>query len=136
MISYLFLFQNWAWAWNLRIDPPAWSMATETQIYLIFAFLLLPLARRVGVAGAALIALWAGLEIHRYFNAAYDYVYESYVGLFALGDTGRVHYFSIVPWADFAGSGCPGAPSPLSPGLAWPGSRSHPVSFGYRITSG
>ncbi len=101
IISHLFLFQNWSWKWAFRIDPPAWSVATESQIYLIFAFVLLPIARRVGVAGTALIALWAGLEIHWYFHAVYDYIYWSYVGLFSLGMLGASINFSAVPWAEF-----------------------------------
>ena len=102
LLSHLLLFQNWSWAWAYKIDPPVWSMATESQIYLIFAFVLLPLTRRVGVAGTAVLALWAGWEVHWYFSERYDYIYWSYVGFCSRSACWvRPSVFSAEPWAKF-----------------------------------
>ena len=97
--SHLLLVQNWSSAWFFKIDMPVWSVATEWQIYWIFALALLPLARRFGVLATAALALAQGLGVHLYYHGDYDLFYYSFIGLFAVGMVGAVVSFSGVSWA-------------------------------------
>ena len=74
------------------IDGPLWSVAVECQIYLIFAFVLLPVVRRFGIGAMVALAFAIGLlplaigivrqDTPRY---ALDDSCYWYIGLFALG---------------------------------------------------
>ena len=74
------------------IDGPLWSVAVECQIYLVFAFVLLPVVRRFGIGSMVAVAFAIGLlplaigtvrqDTPRY---ALDDSCYWYVGLFALG---------------------------------------------------
>ena len=96
--SHLLLFQNWSSAWFFKIDMPAWSVATEWQIYWIFALALLPLARRIGVLATAALALAQGVAVHLYWHGDYDLFYYSFIGLFAVGMACAVISFSDASW--------------------------------------
>lgn len=48
IISHLFLVHNLSFDWAYRINGPMWSVATEFQIYFLFAFAMLPLLRASG----------------------------------------------------------------------------------------
>jgi peptidoglycan/LPS O-acetylase OafA/YrhL len=67
----------------VRIDGPLWSVATEFQIYIVFALALIPLWRRFGVFAAALAGLAAGLALHAAFGL--DAARPWYIGLFGFG---------------------------------------------------
>lgn len=57
VVSHFVLVHNWSFAWAYRINGPMWSVATEWQIYFVFAALVLPLWRRFeGLA--TLIPVW------------------------------------------------------------------------------
>ena len=62
--SHLFLLHNLRSSWTGKIDPPMWSVATEWQIYFVFALFLLPLWRRFGNALTMLAAFGLGLAPH------------------------------------------------------------------------
>jgi peptidoglycan/LPS O-acetylase OafA/YrhL len=86
--SHLLLVQNWGPGWIYRIDPPAWTVATEWQIYLLFPALI-TLWRRAGPAATVAIAFglgWAiaglGLAVS---NPAMVRLCPWLLGLFALG---------------------------------------------------
>ena len=97
--SHLFLVQNWKPDWCFKIDPPSWSVATEAQIYLFFAFLFLPLSRGIGVVAMALVALGSSFALHWRYAGLYDQIYWSYIGLFAFGMVGAVVNFADARWA-------------------------------------
>lgn len=53
LLSHLLLIHNLDLSWIYQINGPAWSIATEWQLYFALPFLILPLWRRLGV-GAVL----------------------------------------------------------------------------------
>jgi peptidoglycan/LPS O-acetylase OafA/YrhL len=57
VVSHLLLVHNVSFDWAFRINGPLWSVATEWQIYFVFALLLLPLWRRTNSA-VAVVAAW------------------------------------------------------------------------------
>lgn len=48
VVSHLLVVHNWNTAWVNQINGPAWSVATEWQLYIFFPLVLLPLWRRFG----------------------------------------------------------------------------------------
>ncbi|MCU0570206.1 MAG: acyltransferase [Oculatellaceae cyanobacterium Prado106] len=81
---YLLFIQNF----NLHehtINGPAWAVATEGQIYIVFALLLLPLWRAfkpwVGIG----VAFGIGLLLHYAWGARWDWANPWFLGFFALG---------------------------------------------------
>ena len=88
VLSHLALVHNlWA-GWFFKIDPPAWSVATEWQIYLLFPALL-ALRRRAGSAATVAAGLafgWALAWLSVPFGQpALWMLCPWYVGLFAMG---------------------------------------------------
>lgn len=84
VISHLFLFHNFYPDWSSRIDYPMWSVATEWQIYLCFALVLLPVWRR---AGAVMTLLAAGVlgVIPHFISPKTDVGFFHYLFFFAFG---------------------------------------------------
>ncbi len=86
--SHLLLVQNWAPGSIYRIDPPAWTVATEWQIYLLFPALI-ALRRRVGSAATVAAAFGLGWAIAglgpAVANPAMVRLCPWLLGLFALG---------------------------------------------------
>ena len=99
IISHFLLVQNWNADWLFKIDMPAWSVAPEWQIYWLFPFALLPLARRFGVVLTMLLTVSLGLAIRFVFGRSYDFISYAYAGLFALGMLGATINFSKAKWA-------------------------------------
>lgn len=85
LLSHLFLVHNLNPEWFSGIDYPTWSVATEWQIYGLFAAVLLPLWRRVGPYVTLILALAFGLIIHRLFDWRFDGACPQFVGVFTLG---------------------------------------------------
>jgi peptidoglycan/LPS O-acetylase OafA/YrhL len=86
--SHLLLVQNWGPGWIYRIDPPAWTVATEWQIYLLFPALI-ALRGRAGSAATVAIAFGFGWVIAglgpAVANPAMVRLCPWLLGLFALG---------------------------------------------------
>ena len=82
--SHLFVVHNLSNAWATVIDPPMWSVATEWQIYFIFALLLLPIWRRFGNFVLLPFGVALGLAITFVFPAM-KFASFWYIGLFAFG---------------------------------------------------
>ncbi len=82
VIAHVLLIQNLSMEWIYRIDPPMWSVATEWQIYFLFPFLLLPLARRFGYLAPVLAGLAIGFAVVPFGLAIARFWF---VGLFAMG---------------------------------------------------
>jgi peptidoglycan/LPS O-acetylase OafA/YrhL len=91
--SHLLLVHNLDYHWIFKIDPPAWSVATEWQIYLAFPALVALWRRHgVGVAVAAAFAAGGGVAALSDVvgNPALIQLCPWYAGLFALGMAGAV----------------------------------------------
>lgn len=87
LISHVFLVHNLKFEWTFRINGPMWSVATEWQIYFIFALLMLPLARRAGmlvtVALAWILTSWTVFVLPD--DVSLFWASPWFVGSFALG---------------------------------------------------
>ena len=96
VLSHLFLLHNLSPAWIQQIDIPMWSVATEWQIYFVFALLLLPIWRRMGIWPTVAIAFIIGLAPHYLMKhpEMLDPARFWYIGLFTLGMAGAVVNFS------------------------------------------
>ncbi len=92
ILSHLGLFHNLSPAWCYKIVPPMWSVATESQIYLLFPVLLLPLFRHCGGIVTTLLASALGIAIHLTFGRHLGWVCPWYLGLFAMGMTAALVY--------------------------------------------
>lgn len=85
LVTHALLIHNLIYGTSEYLNGPLWSVGLETQIYVVFALLLVPLWRRAGVwvqLGAALIA---GLLPHFVLHGALDWTCPWFLGLFALG---------------------------------------------------
>jgi peptidoglycan/LPS O-acetylase OafA/YrhL len=60
VVSHLLLLHNLRFGWAYRINGPMWSVATEWQIYFIFAAALLPLYRRFGAVVTCVVGWVVG----------------------------------------------------------------------------
>jgi peptidoglycan/LPS O-acetylase OafA/YrhL len=87
ILSHIFLVHNLFPSWCQSINGPMWSVALESQIYLFFPLLLLPLWRRKGigwsVAAALALGLAPGLLLPQSANLSWTYPW--YICLFAFG---------------------------------------------------
>ncbi len=97
IFSHLLLIHNFNYFWMHKIDYPMWSVATEWQIYFVFALVLLPVWRRFGLAASVITAMVIGLIPHWVSNGTVDMACFEFVGLFALGMAGAVISFSTEP---------------------------------------
>jgi len=114
IISHLFLFHNVKFDWAYRINGPMWSVATEWQIYFVFALALLPLYRVSGWLVTLLVAWFVGCLPHFLLppDESFYWACPWFLGSFALGMAGAVICFtpryegswlrSKVPWGYLA----------------------------------
>jgi len=84
VISHLLVVHNFSPEWIYQVDGPAWSVATEWQIYFAMPFLLLPLWRRFGAWVALAVAVTVGWAIH-FTLPILDGAHFWFLGLFAMG---------------------------------------------------
>ncbi len=106
--AHAFLYHNLTKSWEFHNNGAFWSVATEWQIYFVFALLLLPVWRRFGGGVTAVIALALSLGPHYLLPTAHnmDCACFWYIALFALGMLGADALFSSrrkgwverVPW--------------------------------------
>lgn len=61
MLAHVFLLHNLSEEWVGSINPVLWSLSTEWWVYFVFAFVLLPLWRRHGIATAVCLSILIGL---------------------------------------------------------------------------
>jgi peptidoglycan/LPS O-acetylase OafA/YrhL len=96
VISHLALFHNLSFDWVYRINGPMWSVATEWQIYFVFALLLLPFWRKVGgVAGVSTAWILGALPFYVLpRDENFFWACPWFVGSFALGMWGAVIGFA------------------------------------------
>ncbi len=84
VVAHLFVVHNFSRAAEIAVDPPAWSVATEWQLYLLMPLILLPLWRAFGGWVALPSAIAAGVALHHWFPGL-DSAHPWYLGLFAMG---------------------------------------------------
>jgi peptidoglycan/LPS O-acetylase OafA/YrhL len=82
VLTHLLLVHNLGGDAN-RIDGPMWSVATEFQIYFVFALAMIALWRLVGVEAAAAVGLVAGMVLQKVLDL--DGAHPWYIGLFGFG---------------------------------------------------
>jgi peptidoglycan/LPS O-acetylase OafA/YrhL len=89
--SHLLVAHNVRPEWSHSIDPPMWSVATEWQIYFVFAMVLLPVWRMCGNLITLALALLLGCLPRILWPAySFDWAHPWYVFLFAMGMTAAV----------------------------------------------
>ena len=89
VLAHLTLVYNWHPDWVSAFNWPLWSVAAEVQIYVLFAFLLLPIWKRFGNIGAVLVAWVLGtcpLIISPHWNLQWTAPWMA--GAFAFGMAG------------------------------------------------
>jgi peptidoglycan/LPS O-acetylase OafA/YrhL len=88
VLSHLFLIHNLNMAWYQAIDAPMWSVATEFQIYFVFALILLPVWRRVGTVPVTICAFVLGLSpllLGKLHLPTFFWASPWFLGLFGFG---------------------------------------------------
>ena len=107
ILSHLALLHNINPAWEDKINPPFWSVATEWQIYFIFPLVLLPVWKRFGNLAAVWVALAIGLILDPFYVHASSSPYPIYVELFACGMVAATINFPVARKVDVRISGLP-----------------------------
>ncbi len=97
ILSHLLLIHNLNDKWLLKIDYPMWSVATEWQIYFVFALILLPLWRSFGLTTTLITATLLGIAPHWLFRGRLDGAHFEFIGLFAYGMAAAIISFSKEP---------------------------------------
>jgi peptidoglycan/LPS O-acetylase OafA/YrhL len=85
LLAHALLIHNLSRELITYINPPMWSIGLECQIYVVFALLLVPVWRRLGVFSQLGTALIVGLAPHFLLHGALDETYPWFVALFAVG---------------------------------------------------
>jgi len=77
ILSHLFMVHNLSPKWELKINGVYWSIGLEWQIYFVFALVLLPICRRIGIVPSVIASI--GLGLIPWYKSAF------YITLFGLG---------------------------------------------------
>ncbi|MDF5727316.1 MAG: acyltransferase family protein [Rhizonema sp. PD38] len=97
LIIYFLLLQNFVLDIN-NINGPTWTVAVEWQIYFVFAILLIPIWRRLGLFYTVAIAFAVGLTISYLMGSEVSSrACPWFLGLFALGMAAAEINFSQKP---------------------------------------
>jgi peptidoglycan/LPS O-acetylase OafA/YrhL len=103
---HIVLIHNLFFATTEYLNGPLWSIGLESQIYVVFALLLIPLWRRFGVIAQLAGALVVGFIPHFVFHTL-DWTWPWLCGLFGMGVvaascTTRIESLRRVPWGVLA----------------------------------
>ncbi len=87
VVTHLLLIHNWSFDTAYSLNGTMWTVATEWQIYFVFALLLLPLWRRFGILTAAAVAFGLGLLPHLLLPMEQSFYWARpwNLGMFAIG---------------------------------------------------
>ncbi|HEY3332114.1 MAG TPA: acyltransferase [Capsulimonadaceae bacterium] len=85
IVSHALLIHNVLENHVYKINGAHWSVATEWQIYFVFALMLLPVYRRFGIAASVVLAGIIGVAPHFLFRGRVDAACFQYVSLFGFG---------------------------------------------------
>jgi len=96
VLSHLFLVHNARFEWAYRINAPLWTIATEWQIYFVFALVLLPIWRRAGIVATVIFSWVLGALPYYVLPSQSNFFWACpwFLGSFALGMAGAVIEFS------------------------------------------
>jgi peptidoglycan/LPS O-acetylase OafA/YrhL len=83
-LMHIALIHNLFFATTEYLNGPLWSIALESQIYVVFALLLIPLWRRFGLAAQLAAALAVGFIPHFVLHS-FDWTWPWLCGLFGMG---------------------------------------------------
>ncbi|MBW4634972.1 MAG: acyltransferase [Iphinoe sp. HA4291-MV1] len=97
VLVYLLLIQNFGTSYINKINGPTWTIAVEWQIYFVFAILLIPIWRRLGLLSTVTIAFAIGIILDYLMGELSSYVHPWFLGLFALGMAAAEINFSQKP---------------------------------------
>ena len=110
--THILMVHNWSRLTNLHIDAPMWSVATEVDIYVLFAVIMVPLWKKTGPVVTAASMTVLGLMPHMLaplvcrafpntFTQAndinFDWVYPWFIGSFAVGGAVATLQYSSRP---------------------------------------
>ena len=105
-VAHVVLLHNISASTIKYINPPLWSIALECQIYVVFAVVLVPIWRKVGIYALFLAAVGLGLAPHFLLHGYLDWSYPWFLGLFGAGvfAAAVVHNatFPAAPWKLFS----------------------------------
>jgi peptidoglycan/LPS O-acetylase OafA/YrhL len=90
IFTHLFLLHNLFWDSIYKLDGPAWTVATEWQIYFLLPLILLPAWRKWGLGGLMATGACLGYAPHFLFNARFEEACPHFIFLFTLGMTAAV----------------------------------------------
>ncbi len=88
LASHFLLLHNLRSDWSTKIDGSMWTVATEWQIYFVFALLLLPVWKRLSIGAAVAAAGIIGIAPYYLFHGHYDCAAPQFLLLFAFGMAG------------------------------------------------
>src|SRR3569833_26977 len=90
LLAHFFMVQNIRSDWARQIDGPLWSVGTEWDIYIVFAIVILPIWRFLGLHAAVITSFVLGIAPHFLLpaTASFDWACPWYMGLFAMGMAG------------------------------------------------
>lgn len=84
VLSHLLLVHNLSPNWLYQINGPAWSVATEWQLYFALPLLILPVWRRFGRVAMLTLSIFVGIAF-AVFLPELDGAHFWFLGLFAMG---------------------------------------------------
>lgn len=84
VISHALVVHNFSPDWIYQINGPAWSIATEWQLYFFLPLLILPLWRKFGGLVTVVVCVILGCLTH-FVAPALDSAHLWFLGLFAMG---------------------------------------------------
>lgn len=97
LLVYVLLIQNFVSDIH-KINGPTWTVAVEWQIYFVFAILLIPIWRRLGLLSTVAIAIAVGLTLTYVMGSEVSaHACPWFLGLFALGMAAAEINFSHKP---------------------------------------
>ncbi len=93
VVSHLLLVQDLSKDWIYKISGPMWTISQEWQIYFVFATVLLPVWRRLGMVAVIVIALVTSVALRNFPGHDFRYAAPQFLLLFASGmGAATVHF--------------------------------------------
>ena len=83
--THVLLIHNLFHATSEFLNGPMWSVALESQIYVVFGLVLVPVWRRYGIGAQLAVAVVLGVLPHVALRGALDWTCPWFLGLFAVG---------------------------------------------------
>ena len=98
VVAHLLLVQDFHPGWLFKIQVPMWTIAQEWQIYFVFALLLVPMWRRVGILATVVFTFVASVLLKRIFGHDFSYAAPVFLFLFGVGMFAAAVSFPASGW--------------------------------------